>query len=122
MQHVYARTCIQVQPTDSDWVINGGGYHHSHKYFQQVILNLLFTRFGFGLVNASAAVFLARTWKNVPSQIIYTSGTVVVNQTVTDYTGSVSSVIRVSADFIVEWATGQGFLYCFFQHCSYLKA
>jgi len=39
-------------PSDSDWTVNGAGYAVNHKY-------------GFGVVDAQAAVDLARTWTNL---------------------------------------------------------
>ncbi|KAH3743609.1 S8 family serine peptidase [Pelomyxa schiedti] len=92
MQHIFAHTSIMVNPADTDWVINGGGFHHSHK-------------FGFGLVNATAAVNRALTWTNVGPQLTWKSGSVMVSQAVPDNTTTgIKSVVRVPANFSVEWA------------------
>jgi subtilisin-like proprotein convertase family protein len=44
-----------VNPSDGDWITNAGGINHNHK-------------FGAGLVDATAAVALARTWTNLAAQ------------------------------------------------------
>lgn len=52
---VLAETARQNDPGDSDWMTNGAGFHVNHKY-------------GFGTVDAGAAVTRARTWTNVGPQ------------------------------------------------------
>jgi len=52
VQEILMRSAKKVNPTDGDWVTNGGGINHNHK-------------FGAGLVDAAAAVALARTWTNL---------------------------------------------------------
>ena len=42
-------------PVDEGWVSNGAGFHFNHK-------------FGFGRLDASRMVTLAKSWKNVPKQ------------------------------------------------------
>lgn len=56
VQAILAETASQTDPSDDSWTINnsngdGGGLHVSYKY-------------GFGLVNASAAVEASRSWTN----------------------------------------------------------
>ena len=43
-------------PTDSDWVTNAAGYHVNHKY-------------GFGLVDATAAVLASQSYNNLPGTV-----------------------------------------------------
>jgi len=50
VQLILARSAVMINADDGDWVFNGGGLHHSHRY-------------GFGLVNAHAAVRLAQNWE-----------------------------------------------------------
>lgn len=52
---ILARTARQNDPTDADWVVNGGGLKVNHQY-------------GFGAANASAAVEAASSWTNLPAQ------------------------------------------------------
>ena len=55
VQEILMRSARKVNPGDSDWVTNAGGIAHNHKH-------------GAGLVDASAAVALARTWTSLPVQ------------------------------------------------------
>lgn len=52
---ILARTARQNDPTDTDWVTNGGGLKVNHQY-------------GFGAADAAAAVTAARAWSNLPAQ------------------------------------------------------
>ncbi|MFO1520509.1 MAG: S8 family serine peptidase [Kiritimatiellia bacterium] len=52
VQEVLMASATKVNPSDSDWTTNGGGFHVNHK-------------FGAGLINAAAAVALAQTWTNL---------------------------------------------------------
>ncbi len=58
---ILARTARKNDPTDSDWTTNGAGFHINHKY-------------GFGVIDADAAVTAALSWKNVdPEKTPYTT-------------------------------------------------
>ena len=57
MQHVFVHSAKQWEPIDSSWSINGAGFHYHHK-------------FGFGLLDADAAVTTARDWTLVPPEIV----------------------------------------------------
>ncbi len=60
VQHILVRTSDMIDPTDPSWSINGAGRDVSYD-------------FGFGAINAQAAVDLARVWNNVaPLQTIAT--------------------------------------------------
>jgi subtilisin family serine protease len=56
VQGILASTATQIQPTDSSWTTNGAGLSHSDIY-------------GFGLVNASAAVERSKSWTSLTSEI-----------------------------------------------------
>ncbi len=56
VQHILARTAVKTDPTSDSWAENGAGFHISHDY-------------GFGLVDAGAAVDLALDWVNVDSEV-----------------------------------------------------
>jgi kexin len=53
---ILATTARKNDPNDSDWVNNGAGLSVNHNY-------------GFGTVDAAAAVNAARVWQNLPAQI-----------------------------------------------------
>ena len=61
VQHVLVNSARMNDPTDSSWRINGGGHDVSHKY-------------GFGAVDAGAAVALAENWVNVGVELNSTFG------------------------------------------------
>lgn len=83
VQHIFAETSEMVDPTNqgeaSNWITNGAGYTHSDAY-------------GFGMVDAGAAVTAALTWENVPPETSYTSITYAVNQDIPDGSGTHSFV------------------------------
>ncbi|KAF0299211.1 Furin-like protease 1, isoforms 1/1-X/2 [Amphibalanus amphitrite] len=55
MQHIVVRTARRANLRAADWVTNGVGRNVSHS-------------FGYGLMDATAMVNLARTWRPVPEQ------------------------------------------------------
>lgn len=63
VQHILVRSSDKVDAADSDWAINGAGYNVNHKY-------------GFGGINAAAAVALAQSWTTVGPEVSATTGTV----------------------------------------------
>ena len=56
VQQILVDTSVQVDATNEDWTTNGAGYNISYNY-------------GFGLVNAKAAVEKALTWENLPEEL-----------------------------------------------------
>lgn len=79
VQHVLVETSRQNDASDSSWTANGEGYLISHKY-------------GFGVVDASAAVELAANWTSVTTEINTTSGMQSVDLDIPDNTGAVVNV------------------------------
>ncbi len=55
VQEILIRSATKVNPTDTDWVNNGAGWHFNHQY-------------GAGLINAQAAVTLAANWANLGAE------------------------------------------------------
>ncbi|GAB4546863.1 MAG: hypothetical protein Tsb0013_06100 [Phycisphaerales bacterium] len=55
VQWILATTARQNDPTDAGWTQNDSGYWFNHAY-------------GFGLIDADAAVQAAQTWENVPAE------------------------------------------------------
>jgi len=54
---ILARSAKQIDATDPDWITNGGELKFNHKY-------------GFGRVDASKAVSLAKNWSNIGPEIV----------------------------------------------------
>jgi subtilisin-like proprotein convertase family protein len=81
VKQILLNTARKNDPIDEDWVRNGAGHWVNHKY-------------GFGSVDAAAAVRAAATWVNLPPETSVTSGTVTVNRDIPDddMTGVSSSV------------------------------
>jgi kexin len=52
VQHILVKTAAQIDAEDPDWTVNGAGSHINHKY-------------GFGRIDAQAAVDTALTWTPV---------------------------------------------------------
>ncbi|GAB4546837.1 MAG: hypothetical protein Tsb0013_06030 [Phycisphaerales bacterium] len=73
VQYVLALSAQRNDPSDPDWTTNGAGHWVNHKY-------------GFGRVDAGAAVALAQSWTGVGPDIVE------------DYTWSVPSPITIPDD------------------------
>jgi subtilisin-like proprotein convertase family protein len=67
VQHVLVNSAEKIDPTNADWKVNGAGHDVNHFY-------------GYGGIDAQAAVNLAETWTNVAPEVTGTTGTVNVNQ------------------------------------------
>lgn len=91
VQHILVNTAEQNDPGDSDWVTNGGGHLVNHKY-------------GFGAVDAAAAVNAAVGWTPVGPEVSSTTGTINVGAAIPDNnsTGVTDSVL-VTDNLNVEW-------------------
>jgi len=92
VQDILVHTTRKNDPDDEDWTENGAGLHVNHKY-------------GFGLVNADAAVTMATgsSWKTLPPAVDLPYGPVDVNKPVPDFdeTG-ITSTIHVDQNLNVE--------------------
>lgn len=71
VQHVLVHSAEQNDPTDAGWVTNGAGLHFNHYY-------------GFGRIDAGAAVALADSWVSVGPEVSTDSGTLTVNAAIPD--------------------------------------
>lgn len=71
VQHILIRTARKCEPSNSQWVQNGAGRWVNYKY-------------GFGAIDASAAVGLARTWQSVKAESSDTTGIRAVNTGIPD--------------------------------------
>lgn len=54
VQHIIARTSRKINPSSPGWRTNGDGFHVHHDY-------------GFGAIDAAAAVKMAEVWNSVPA-------------------------------------------------------
>lgn len=91
VQHILVETAQQNDPTNKDWVQNGAGYQINHQY-------------GFGAVDAGAAVDLAQTWTAVTPEIAINSPVIDVNATIADNDPvGVTSTTTITDNISVEW-------------------
>lgn len=90
IQHILVQTCRKNDAGDTSWSTNGAGHIVSHKY-------------GFGVVDASAAVNLALNWNNVDEEISFLSGQLDMNDAnIPDDSNAVTDTISVSESIKVE--------------------
>ena len=92
---ILAKTARKNSTGDSDWINNQATspYHVNHK-------------FGFGVVDAAAAVNAAASWTNVTSQVTFSSVTHTPNSAIPDNNATgVSDTIAISSSGItkIEW-------------------
>lgn len=71
VQHILVRTARKNDPTNGDWRRNGAGRWINHNY-------------GFGVVNAGAAVTLAQTWRRVAREVPVRSPNLLVSRPILD--------------------------------------
>ncbi|CAB9503760.1 Furin-like protease 1, isoform 1 [Seminavis robusta] len=96
VQAILATTSTLMDPTDGSWVTNGFGVNHSYNY-------------GFGLVNAEAAVNASITWTSLGPELLAQGYTGEVNLDIPDVGTPVLSTASVSISdesntFVVEHA------------------
>lgn len=90
VQHVLVNSARKCNPTNSLWTVNGAGHDINYNY-------------GFGAVDALAAVTLAQSWVNVAAQQTLTTGVVAVNTTIPDNNATgVTRNVTASGSFSVE--------------------
>ena len=90
VQHVLATTAVKNDAKDSGWSLNGAGYHVNHKY-------------GFGAVDAAAAVSAAKTWRTVAPEHSATSGEVEIKSFVPDNRAlGLTSLIHINQNLALE--------------------
>jgi len=88
VQHILVNTSRITDASDGDWFANGAGFRHNHKY-------------GFGIVDAAAAVQNARTHENLPALKLAASSIVGVGKALTDFS-AVESKVAIEQRLIVE--------------------
>ncbi len=90
---ILAQTARKNDPADTDWEVTAGTpvYNVNHKY-------------GFGVVDAAAAVAASRTWRNVGPERIFNSGMRSVATSIPDNTlTGVSNSIVIDSSMSIEF-------------------
>ncbi len=93
VQHILIQTAQKNDLSDSDWTINGAGYHINHKY-------------GFGAVDVAAAVEAATNWTPLEPEVVarekhtFTQGQLIPESA---SSGGIEDTITIKEDINVEW-------------------
>ena len=92
VQSILVNTARMTDPGNPDWTTNGAGYNVNHNY-------------GFGAIDAAAAVNAALTWENLSEEIMTQSGLVPVASQIPDAgaVGMVSSTTLNDSVTDIEW-------------------
>ncbi|MEI8157942.1 MAG: S8 family serine peptidase [Burkholderiales bacterium] len=87
---ILARTARKNDATNPDWVTNGGGYKVSHNY-------------GYGAIDATAAVKAAQTWSNLSAQkTSNATAPIATPLTIPDNAPGITSTIALSGSGITK--------------------
>ena len=90
VQHILVNSARMNDQSDSSWEVNGAGHDVSHKY-------------GFGAVDAGAAVSMASSWTNVDEEVNLTIGPMVENFQIDDGNSSWSEFnTSITMDMAIE--------------------
>lgn len=96
VRQVIAKSARQNDPTDVDWQTNAAGIKVNHKY-------------GFGVIDANAAVTLASGWTNITNPVTPFSQTRAVNVAIPDGAGQTAPAFGCSvSDSITVAGSGIG--------------
>lgn len=94
VQMILAETATKNDPTDPGWGVNGASFTNDGVNFTPFHIN---NKYGFGTVNAAAAVALAKQWSPLPAENVLSPPLVNVGQPIPDGTAAgVSSTITLS--------------------------
>jgi subtilisin-like proprotein convertase family protein len=91
VQHILIETAEQNDPSDSDWTFNGAGYAVNHKY-------------GFGRIDALAAVNAARNWTLAGPETSLEETSVPYISVPDNDADGISDTIFIAEDIFVEFA------------------
>jgi subtilisin-like proprotein convertase family protein len=90
VQHIIVLTSRKNDASDSSWGVNGAGHEVSHKY-------------GYGVIDAGAAVSMAESWTSVEEEVSFSSGTTTVDTDIPDNSPNyISSNTTVTDAILVE--------------------
>jgi subtilisin-like proprotein convertase family protein len=85
VQHILIDTARKCDPTNAQWMTNGAGRDFSQHY-------------GFGAIDAGAAVAAAQTWQNVDPELVVNTTPIPVNQVIPDNDATgVTKVVTIPA-------------------------
>jgi subtilisin-like proprotein convertase family protein len=90
VQQLLAASAQRNDPADDDWVFNGAGYAVNHHY-------------GFGRVNAPAALAAARAWTKVGPEVVLSAGATPMAPIADASDLGVASSIVINQDLRVEY-------------------
>jgi kexin len=88
VKQILMTTAVKNDPADADWTTNAAGYHVNHKY-------------GFGRVDASAAVIAAAAWTNLATEVS-AEGAASPGRAIPRGGRGASSTITLSRNMLVE--------------------
>ncbi|MBD1909545.1 MULTISPECIES: S8 family serine peptidase [unclassified Leptolyngbya] len=89
VQHILVQTARQNDPANEDWQLNGAGHLINHNY-------------GFGVVNAGAAVQRAQTWQRVAREVSFRSPVLLENRSIFDNGTALSSTFTLEDNVRIE--------------------
>lgn len=90
VKHILVHSARKNDASHNGWAVNGAGHDVNLTY-------------GFGAVDADAAVTLAESWQNVANEVVAGPGVVPVNVVIPDNTpGGVTQVVTVDRNLRVE--------------------
>ncbi|MEM9372478.1 MAG: S8 family peptidase [Planctomycetota bacterium] len=92
VRHIIARSARRCDPADTDWAINAGG-HEIHPHY------------GFGAIDAHAAVLMAQSWDPIGPEVESDSGVLAIDQSIPDNSPvGVTISVEMPDDVLVEHA------------------
>jgi len=89
VQWVLAKSARKNDPSNSDWRRNAAGFWVNHNY-------------GFGVIDATNAIEVAKTWKNVPKRESVTRTAVIRNGLIPNNSSGFVYAFQVDSDLVVE--------------------
>ena len=87
---ILAKSARKNDPSDSSWSTNGAGHEISHTY-------------GFGVVDAHAAVSLAANWTKLQTEASFSSSMSTVSSSIADNGAPVTDTITINQDLRIEY-------------------
>ncbi len=100
VQHILVHSAAPVDVSHSNWQTNGAGHAYNHYY-------------GFGRIDAGAAVALAETWAGVASETSYDSGTITAANAIQDGPSGAWTTVdfnvtdTINVESVDVWVTAQ---------------
>ncbi len=89
VQHILVKSAAQNDSDDNEWAFNAAGLHINHKY-------------GFGRVDAAAAVALAASWEQVPETLSLSTSTHVDQSVPDNDSEGIASTLTINQNLRLE--------------------